>query len=219
MSGPVYPQPPAPGSNGIGQFIIGVSPIGTIVPFNIWSTIISQYANSTRLTTLIENFASNLDQTIDMEMFFDMIWNINTAQGYGLDVWGKIVGISRILRLVGDINYFGFEEAGLGAETFGFGSFYVGDPTTSNFSLADPSYKTLIFAKAAANITDGSTKSINSILRSLFPNRGNAYVIDNLDMTMDYKFEFVLTAVERAIVEQSGVLPKPVGVRANVIQI
>jgi hypothetical protein len=43
------PHPPAPTEipdSSIGQFQIGVSPIGTIVPFSYWSTIISQYANS-----------------------------------------------------------------------------------------------------------------------------------------------------------------------------
>ena len=38
-------------------------------------------------------------------------------------------------------------------------------------------------------------------------------------MTMIYKFEFVLTPVELAIVLQSGVLPKPTGVSATVQQV
>jgi hypothetical protein len=35
-------------------------------------------------------------------------------------------------------------------------------------------------------------------------------------MTMQYKFDFVLTAVEQAILAQAGVLPTPCGVAAIV---
>ena len=51
---------------------------------------------------------------------------------------------------------------------------------------------------------------------TLFPNRGNAYVVDGLDMTMTFKFEFTLTSVELAIVGQSGVLPTSTGVSYSV---
>jgi hypothetical protein len=44
-------------------------------------------------------------------------------------------------------------------------------------------------------------------------------VIDNNNMTMTYYFTFLLTAVEAAIVSQSGILPKPVGVLATVVQV
>ena len=36
-------------------------------------------------------------------------------------------------------------------------------------------------------------------------------------MTMTYTFEFALTPVEQAIVEQSGVLPRPTGVSSSVV--
>ena len=88
MSGPDVNRP-RPGSNAIGSFIIGVSPIGTIIPFDYWATIISQFANSPILTQLIANMDSYLDQTANLDAFYDLIFNVATAQGYGLDVWGK----------------------------------------------------------------------------------------------------------------------------------
>lgn len=217
MSGPPYPRPPGPGSNGIGRFIIGVSPIGDIPAFEWWNTVISQYANSPVLTQLIANFFECVDQTRNMDEFFDLIWNIDTAQGRGLDIWGEIIGVSRTLT-VQTAEFFGFEEQLPGVGTFGQDSFYVGVPATENFDLSDPSYRTLLFAKALSNISDGSVKSINQLLLNLFPNRGNCYVIDGLDMTMIYRFEFELTPVEEAIVSSSGALPKPTGVLATVVQ-
>lgn len=218
-TGPPYPPSPASGANAIGSFIIGVSPIGDIVPFNYWSTIISQYANSPRLTTLIGNFAQYVDQTANMDLFFDNIWNINSAYGYGLDVWGRIVGVQRILLIVAPGKYLGFEEAGaLTVDPFNQSPFFSGGSSTSNYSLSDSVFRQLIFAKAMANISNGSIQSINAILTGLFPNQGNTYVVDGLNMTMEYVFDFPLTPVQIAIVTQSGVLPRPTGVQSTVVQ-
>lgn len=244
-SGPPYPRPPAGVPNGLGQFAIGISPIGGVPPFDVWQTVISQFANSNRLTTLITNLFAYLDQTANFEMFFDYIMNVDTAAGYGLDVWGRIVGVNRVLQVnAGD--WFGFAEALPGSQTFGFGSFYSGGKLTDNYALSDEAYRTLIFAKAAANITNGSIPAINRILMDLFPNRGNAYVTEGYhsstwfgfaestnaegfgqapfysgssigSMEMTYTFTFQLTPVELAIVQNSGVLPKPTGVTASVV--
>lgn len=218
MTGPDINRP-RPGSNAIGSFIIGVSPIGTIAPFDWWSTIISQYANSPIMTTLIGDFFDCVDQTANMDAFFDLIWNVDTAQDYGLDVWGRIVGVVRTLNVVEDGKYLGFEEStSISADPFNQSPFYSGAPTTSNFALSDASFRTLIFAKALANITDCSIPSLNQILLSLFPNRGNAFVTDDGGMAMTYTFNFALTPVEAAIVTQSGVLPKPTGVTVSYVQ-
>ena len=219
MSGPDYPPSPGPDSNSIGNFVIGVSTIGDIPPFNYLRTIISQYANSEILTRLKANMDAYIDQTANFQSLFDMIWNVDTAQGYGLDVWGRIVGVSRTLNVVSPGDYFGFQEALPGSQPFNQSPFYIGTPLTTNYELSDSAFRVLIFAKALSNICDGSIPAINQILMKLFPNRGNAYVVDGLDMTMIYKFEFVLTPVELAIVLQSGVLPKPTGVSATVQQV
>ena len=219
MSGPDINRPRA-GSEAIGRFAIGISPIGTINPFDFWDTVISQYANSPVITALIQNFNAYLDQTQNSDNFIDFMRDLSTAVSYGLDVWGKVVGVSRTLHLVGSQKYFGFDEATIvSADPFGQSPFYAGNILTTNFNLSDNAYRTLIIAKALANISDGSVKSINQILLSLFPNRGNAYVTDGLNMTMTYSFRFVLTPVELAIVSQSGVLPRPAGVSATVVQV
>lgn len=221
MSGPPYPRyipGTAPGSNAIGSFVIGVSPIGDIPPFDYWLTVISQYANSPILTQLITNMFQYVDQTQDMDAFYDMMFNVMTAQGYGLDVWGKIVGVTRVVPITVTDIFLGFEEAGtVNAAGFNQAPFFTGVALTGNFYLADGPFRTLILAKALANISDGSIKAFNQMLLSLFPSRGNCYVTDGGDMTMTYTFVFALSAVELAIVENSGVLPKPVGVSVSVI--
>lgn len=217
MSGPPLPRQ-VPGSNAIGTFKIGISPIGAIEAFDVWNTIISQYANSPIITSIITDFAQSMDQTSNIEAFFELVINLDTAQGYGLDVWGRIVGVTRVLHVENAGDYFGFEEAGLSAFGFNQEPFYSGAPLTDNFELTDDAFRLLIIAKAASNITDGSVKSINALLMSLFVGRGNCYVIDGLDMSMQYHFDFDLTPVELAILGQSGVLPTPGGVSATITQ-
>jgi hypothetical protein len=229
MSGPPYPP------------IVSAS---TTPSINVWTTVISQYANSPILTTLITNLFVYIDQTANFDAFYSFIFNVNTAQGYGLDVYGRIVGVTRVLQ-VAVSDWFGFAEALPGSDPYGQGGFFVGTAVTSNYLLSDSAFRLLIMAKAAANITNGSIASINQILLSLFPGRGNAYVQDGAivagwfgfaeqgntqgfgqqsfyagsslpTMVLTYVFQFHLSPVELAIVGQSGVLPKPAGVMASI---
>jgi hypothetical protein len=178
-------------------------------------TVISQYNNSQTLLSLLESINEWISPDTNYENFFTLILNIDTAVGYGLDVWGRIVGVIRTLQVTSGM-YFGFaqqdDEELVG--TFGQAPFYSGETVTSNFSLTDDAFRQLILAKAAANITDGSIPSINAILMNLFSNRGNCWVSDNQNMTMTYNFNFVLQPFEIAIVTQSGVLPRSTGVKA-----
>src|ERR1700731_1035212 len=110
--GPPVPHPnPAPGSNGIGRFAIGVSPIGSIPSWDPWAQVVSEYANSQAITDLILSFNSAMDQRENIENLFDLVWNIDTAVGYGQDVLGRIVGVSRVLKFPGNVNYPVFKEA------------------------------------------------------------------------------------------------------------
>lgn len=191
-----------------------------VAGFDYWNTIVSQYANSPILTTLIGNFFQYVDQTQNLDNFYDLIMNVDTAQGYGLDVWGRIVGVTRTVTLSSGGKFLGFEEAtGVTVDPFNQSPFFSGVSSSNNFDLSDDAFRILIFAKALSNISDGSIPSINQILLNLFPGRGNAYVTDDGAMTMTYTFEFVLTDVEVAILVQTGVLPKPVGVAATIVQI
>lgn len=222
MSGPPYPHPsPVPGSNAIGSFIIGVSPIGTISSFDEWQTVISQYGNSPIISQLCSNMGQYVDQTVNFDAFFDTIWNVDTAVGVGLDIWGRIVGVNRVLQLPADpLPYLGTEEAGTPTllTPYNVAPFYSGAPLTNNFALTDDAYRLLIFAKALANICDGSIPSINQLLLNLFPNLGNCYVADGLNLTMTYVFSFILSPVQFAIVQNSGVLPRTSGVAVNIVQ-
>lgn len=202
--------------NAIGNFVIGVSPIGSMAAFDYRRTVISQYANSAVILALIDTFFDAVDQTENLDTFFDKMWNTVTAEGYGLDCWGRIVGVNRVLHVATD-RFFGFKTTDHSFDEWNVSPFYAGTGVTSNYSLTDEAYRQLILAKALANISDGSIASLNQLLINLFPGQGKAYVTDDGNMSMTYTFEFLPTPVQYAILTQSGVFPNPTGVTVSIV--
>lgn len=187
---------------------------------NYIDTVISQYGNSPRILALIASFSDSIDPATDIDAFVRNIWNIDTATGYGLDVWGRIVNVKRSLKIPGASGRnFGFSEAGAGADPFGQTPFYGGAPAGDNYDLSDSDFRRLILVKALSNISDRSIPAFNTALLQLFPGRGNAYIADLGLMTAQLTFGFVLSPVERAILLQSGAFPGPTGVLLTVLDI
>lgn len=178
---------------------------------NWQKTVISQYQNSPVLMQLLGNFNSYFDPDYFSNSLYKNIQNLETASGYGLDIWGRIVGVSRTLNVASQ-NYLGFDGVTDNPTTpFNVGPLYRGDALTSNELLDDTTYRRLIYAKARANIWDGSIPGLNQILLAVFPGRGNCYAVC-APMSLTYKFEFFLTNVDAAIIGKSGVLPAPAGI-------
>lgn len=192
---------------------------------NVEQTLLSQYSNSPTIVQLINNINGYLSPLANIDAFFNLVWNVDTAVGHGLDIWGRIVGVGRVLAIE-NVVYFGFQgPSGASGTGFNQGIFYNGETVTSNYTLLDDPFRALILAKALANISNGTIPAINQILINLFgpggplPVSGNCYCTDGLNMTMTYTFGSALTPVQLAIVEQSGVLPRPCGVQATVVQL
>lgn len=186
---------------------------------NLGQTILSQYANSPVILSLIQDFNDSVDPSENIDLFYDKVWNILTAEGPGLDFWGSIVNVSRVLSVATGKN-FGYEEAGsVSADPFGQSPFYGGTQSTSNYVLSDTAYRALILVKALSNISNCSIPTYNNILRQLFPNRGNAYICDLGSMTARLTFEFTLQPYEIAILKQSGAFQGPTGVQLEIMDI
>jgi uncharacterized protein DUF2612 len=184
---------------------------------NVEATIQSQFAASPILNALIQSMNQWVDPAANIYSFYTQVWDLSTAVGAGLDYWGRILCVSRVLQLSNG-KVFGFSEGGtLDYDTFGFAPFTAG-AVTSNYALSDTQYRLLLFAKAATNISSCSIPAINAILLALFPGQGPVYVTDGLNMSMTFTFTFDLTAVQLAIVSQTGALPVPTGVSVTVVQ-
>lgn len=170
---------------------------------NIKETVISQYANSPIICRLISNFNEILDPSKDIKLFYDLFWNLETAQGVGLDFWGRVVGISREV-IIDDKNQF------IGS-TLASGDLKQYTKGSKHF-MNDEMLRTMILMKAMSNIMYTTAYHINNLLLVLFEKRGRAYFIKSGTMSARYVFEFNLTKEEKAVLISTNLLPKPTGV-------
>lgn len=186
---------------------------------NYRDTVLSQYANSPALLALIEAFNDAIDPSANIDAFYANVWNIETAQGPGLDVWGRIVGVSRVLTVPGG-KTLGLKEAGtVTADPYGQSAFYAGTPATLNYALSDTAFRALILIKALSNISNCSISTYNAILMQMFPGRGNAYICDTGGMNARVTFEFPLQPFEISILKQSGAFAGPTGVQLEIMDL
>lgn len=169
---------------------------------DVEQTIISQYGNSATITQLVRNIDLYLDPRADFDTFFSFVWNVETAEGFGLDIWGRIVQVERSINVPAD-------TPNPGHYPF----------TAGVYEMNDTEYRTVILVKALANITNCTADGLNQLLSNLFATRGRCYVLDSGSMTMRFTFEFWLQPFEYVIITQSGVAPRPAGVLATVFQV
>lgn len=78
-------------------------------------TILSQYWDSPILTYLLGLIDEWISPDADLEAFYNLVWDIEKdnfgARGYGLDVWGRIVVVNRVVHIPSGC-FFGFGEPG-----------------------------------------------------------------------------------------------------------
>lgn len=174
--------------------------------------ILSQYAASPRILGLLVRKAALLDPGKDLMLWYDGIFNPKSAQGVGLDIWGRIVGIGRMLWMQ-NTEFFGFAHQLM--ENFDQAPFWNESLAQGQFRLTDEAYRFLIFYKAVANIGESTMEAINSLLNLLFETEhgpGSCYVLESGVMEIRAVFSFYLTGYEQALLSQYGLLDRPAGV-------
>lgn len=175
---------------------------------NIKETIMSQYANSPRILAIIDGINEAIDPQYFVDDFYDYVYRLSSAQGFGLDIWADRVGVSRNAPIANpDALTFGFQPDFEPFNTYPFsdgGQF-------SSFSLSDTQLRELIIIKAALNILYATALNINEFLKIIFKGKRAYYNITG-HMAAEYVFEFPLNVFERLIVYTLNMLPKPSGV-------
>jgi len=179
-------------------------------------TIAAQYANSPTIVQLIDNVNQWIDPSWNFTQFYEKIWNIATADTYGLDLLGRIIGVSRRFITISQEGFFGFSGHDPDYQPFNQAPFFNGTGDNSQ-DLDNDAYRIVLMAKAFVNISDTSIPNLNKALILLFTGRGRCYVQEIGTMAISYTFEFSVSQLDREIIKQ--VMPHPAGVSVVITEV
>lgn len=143
---------------------------------------------------------------------FIEMWDIDKANGYSLDVLGRIFGVSRTSISMQEKDFLTYYEktGGLG---WGQGRWYrEGEALRQSIRLNDFEYKFLLKARIWKLFQDPSIDYLTDALQALTGE--DAFIQDNGDMTMKVFYGSLASVgtFMQFAVTQLDILPRPVGI-------
>lgn len=184
--------------------------------FDTWDiaeTVQSQYATSKRMRAVIDAFWQAINPKSDIDLLYKKLVNPRTAEGWGLDIWGRIVAIGRAyLAVEDDTPYFGFDPPGdvvnPRLDNFGNAPFYK--QVLGKVRLGDTAFRTYVFLKALINISNSSLASLNRMVKLLFPD-AEIQVLHTGTMVLRILILSALSSSDKAALDNLPWLPAGVG--------
>lgn len=142
-------------------------------------------------------------------------WDIDTAIGSQLDQIGEWIGATRFIETPLTDTYFSWDRTKeLGWEHGYWQGKY--DPSTGVVSLADDVYRTVLFAKIASNVWDGSMGTLPNVWDGSMGTMSKLVVIDHQDMSISFGLKGMASNKMLTYILISGRIPlKPEGVRVR----
>lgn len=177
--------------------------------------ILWQYEDAENIKALVAASQQAFDELVSdfYESWYDDVFNIETANEFGLHVWARILGVNLGAPQYADPDreVWGFGEANL---NFGNGNF--GSTQDGIISLNTEQKRLIIRLRYAQLTTRPSILAVNEALSAIFRDRGKVYVVDYLDMSQSIvMFDFEQDAEVQQVLDNYDLLPRPaaVGVR------
>lgn len=153
----------------------------------------SEYRHSPKLNNwLLWLLNEGTTYTTFIKTFVDA-FDLDSAEGQQLDIIGRLVGVKRLLDFV---------PAG-------------GESPL----LEDSTYRMLIKATIIKNTWKGKLEDLYSAWRTVFPETKLFQVQDLQDMTFNVVIAGAFTSLERELITNGYIIPKPEGVRINLLTI
>ena len=179
--------------------------------------ILWQYNDAERLQSLLVQKQDwyNENQSAFWENWTRDVFDLRTANDFGLAVWGRILRESRDAHVAGTgVAYpaFGF---GAHRKNFNNGNFRRGK--AGYLRLGTEQFRLLLQLRYFKLVSRGTVPEINAFLRRMFQDQGKVYVLDPLDMSFAvYVFSFAPTYWQRFVLADMDALPRPAGVGASI---
>lgn len=195
---------------------------------NLLQALLWQYNEAPVLQSILSQKQAwyNENQTQFWSDWYDNVFNLLTANTFGLTVWARILNVPLFINLTPEpigSPIFGFNTPGAttGNQNFGNGNFsYQGDI----IFLSVEEQRFILRLRFYQLTSRQSPTEINEFLDYLLrtsdlPSQGfgRVWVEDNFNMTMTYRFTFTPNPLFLQVLESLDVLPRPAGVSYNII--
>lgn len=179
---------------------------------DLLKALLWQHDNAEKLKSLIAaKQAWNQENQSDFwESWYRDVFNIDTANTFGLSVWSRILGLPLQVKIAGDKGKaaFGF---GMSHQNFGNGNFARADDGEQ--SISESQVRLALKMRYFQLTCRGSVAEINEWLHALFGSEGQVFVADRGNMGLaTYFFNFAPTSQLKFILEKYDLLPRPAGV-------
>jgi uncharacterized protein DUF2612 len=178
---------------------------------DILQVILWQYNDAEKLLSLLQDKQDWLNE--NQEQFwtdwFNNVFNLQTANDFGLAVWAIILGMPLFINV---------NPSPPGKPIWGFG------PYRKNFNrgvfpfsvggliLTTEQKRLVLRLRYFQLITRGARPEINSFLNIVFSDLGSVYALDGLNMNMVYVFKFKPDPILLSVLQQYDLLPRPTAV-------
>lgn len=157
----------------------------------------------------------NENQQQFWEDWYTNVFDLRTANEFGVVVWTIILGLPLTIKLppANPNESFGFGEFRKNFENGNFNP-AAGDGIGLNVENARKALRVRYYQLT----TRGDVYTLNTMMNDVFGEDGGGYVVDNLDMTMDFVFLFELDSSLKLVLEDQDILPAPSGVIPNIVE-
>lgn len=182
---------------------------------NVLESLLWRHNEAENLQALIQNKQNALDE-LNKDFWEDWIkdvFDLNTANDFGLSVWAKILNLPLSIdpgTATDDGSNFGF---GTFRKNFNSGNF---SNAVEGIMLTTDQARRGLKLRYYQLVTRGTIPEANSIAKDVASDLGNVFALDGLDMTMTYVFDFQPSSNIRLVFELD-LLPRPSGVKINVV--
>lgn len=177
-------------------------------------TILSQYSASPHILGLTEQMAGYIDPTDNISLFYRKIFDIETAEGYGLDVWGVILALPREI-VTSTSDWFGYDQSLL--QPFNNAPFFNPLQASDHYEISDEIYRKALMFKARVNIGNTTAAEISGALSEVLGLPVG--VIDNGNMTITIRVPVAQISDEYRLILNTygkGLAPAGVGVEIEI---
>lgn len=157
----------------------------------------------------------DLNQRDFWQSWYDNVFNLLTANEFGLAVWSIILGLPLFIATPPDPE----------KPTFGFDLPQYGNFDNSNFTDSDGNIFNLpleikriaLRLRYYQLVSSGTVPETNRMLADVFKDYGKVYLLDYHNMTQAYIFLFELSADLQYLFNHVDILPRPAAVASTYV--